>query len=76
MKFSVKIEGKKDVYFKGFFIQAVDDNGRWIGTFDKTPFSVSHPECSATTHHENREKQEITVIWRPPEGLYGNVRFL
>jgi len=22
------------------------------------------------------KKQEITVIWRPPEGLSGNVRFL
>ena len=57
-------------------MQAVDDKGRWIGHFEPTSFSVSHPECAATTHSENEEKEEVTLIWHPPKQSSGKVRFL
>ncbi|CAG7821373.1 unnamed protein product, partial [Allacma fusca] len=70
-----RITGKPGVYFKGFFVQANDDKGRWIGHFEPTPFSVSHPECAATTHSENEEKEQVTLIWHPPKDSNGTVRF-
>lgn len=74
---AVGISGKSGVYFKGFFVQAVDDAGRWIGQFEENPFSVSHPECSMITHHDNEEKEQVTLIWNPPKNSnQGKVRFM
>ncbi len=73
---AVRIGGKYGKYFKGFFVQASDERGRWIGHFEPTDFSVSHPECSATTHHDKEEKEELTLVWHPPSNSSGTVRFL
>lgn len=72
----MRIAGKAGEYFKGFFVQASDDRGRWVGSFEPTSFSVSHPECAATTHSENQEKEEMTLVWHAPKDSNGTVRFL
>lgn len=77
IQFIVRISSKKEgIYFKGFFIQAMGSDGSWIGTFAPTAFSVSHPECSMTTHADNQDKEEVTVIWIPPKGTKGKVYFV
>jgi len=62
--------------FKGFFIQAIDDNYKPIGSFVKNEYSKTHDECSAITHNSPAPKKDITVTWvAPPHGRGGNVYF-
>lgn len=70
--FSVTITGAS---FKGFFLQARDSNtNEWIGSWAQTPNTKTHPECSAVTHADPREKEQATFIWDAPNAR-GNVYF-
>lgn len=54
-------------HFKGFFIQARDvATNEWIGEWIETPNTKRHPECSAITHADPREKLQATLIWQAP----------
>ncbi|KAL2718509.1 putative defense protein 3 [Vespula squamosa] len=58
--------------FKGFFLQARDSNtNAWIGSWAQTPNTNTHPECSAVTHADPREKQQATLIWNAPPNTRG-----
>ncbi|KAG7212992.1 hypothetical protein KM043_002331 [Ampulex compressa] len=62
--------------FKGFFLQARDANtDSWIGSWAQTPNTNTHPECSAVTHADPREKQQATLIWNAPPNARGHVYF-
>lgn len=62
--------------FKGFFLQARDSNtNAWIGSWAQTPNTNTHPECSAVTHADPREKQQATLIWNAPPNTRGQVYF-
>lgn len=58
--------------FKGFFIQARDaTTDAWIGQWVETPNTKQHPECSAVTHADPRDKQHATLIWKAPDNVQG-----
>ncbi|XP_012286609.1 putative defense protein 3 [Orussus abietinus] len=62
--------------FKGFFLQARDaSNDEWLGSWAQTPNTNTHPECSAVTHADPRDKQQATLIWNAPHAGRGNVYF-
>ncbi|XP_015590097.1 putative defense protein 3 [Cephus cinctus] len=62
--------------FKGFFLQARNAHtGEWIGSWAQTPNTNTHPECSAVTHADPREKQQATLIWNAPHNSQGQVYF-
>lgn len=68
--FAVTIQGAE--YFKGFFIQARDvATNQWIGEWVETPNTKRHPECSAITHADPREKQQATLLWQAPQTGHG-----
>ncbi|XP_063360740.1 putative defense protein 3 [Cydia amplana] len=71
---TVTIEGAET--FKGFFIQArsVEDD-RWLGSWEQAPNTTIHPECSAVTHADPREKTRATLVWRAPHDAQGRVYF-
>ncbi|XP_069957158.1 ferric-chelate reductase 1 [Cherax quadricarinatus] len=69
----VYIEGPP---FKGFFIQGRDAHtNEWIGEFDKSDDTESHPECSAVTHGNPRPKSRVILTWRAPLDRSGTVTF-
>ncbi|KAF2361861.1 Reeler domain [Trinorchestia longiramus] len=69
----VHVSGPK---IKGFFIQAIDDNYKPIGSFIKNDFSKLHDECSAITHTHPGPKKDLSFIWQAPQhGHGGNVYF-
>ncbi|XP_017878710.1 putative defense protein 3 [Ceratina calcarata] len=62
--------------FKGFLIQARDkETGSWIGSWEKTDQTNTHPECSAVTHADPHVKEEATFIWTAPPKGQGHVEF-
>ncbi|XP_012260417.2 putative defense protein 3 [Athalia rosae] len=70
---TVTIEGEK---FQGFFVQARDaQTDNWVGSWAQTPNTNTHPECSAVTHADPREKQQATLIWNAPHNARGKVYF-
>lgn len=72
--FSVTIQGAE--YFKGFFLQARDAaTNDWIGNWLETSNTKRHPECSAITHADPREKSQATFVWQAPSGRSGKVYF-
>lgn len=72
--FSVTIGG--NVSFKGFFLQARDaGTNEWIGSWAQTPNTNTHPECSAVTHADPRDKEQATFIWNAPPNSRGRVYF-
>ncbi|XP_022903755.1 putative defense protein 3 [Onthophagus taurus] len=67
---TVTIRG--DEYFKGFFVQARDARtNEWIGEWVETPNVTIHPECSAITHADPKEKQQAVFLWRAPKNKQG-----
>lgn len=69
----VHLNGAK---IKGFFIQAIDDNYKPIGSFVKNEYSKLHDECSAITHSHPGPKKNLSFIWKAPKhGFGGNVYF-
>lgn len=71
--FLVSIRGAS---FQGFFIQARDSNtNKWIGSWEQTPNTKIHAECSAVTHADPREKEQATFIWNAPLNARGSVYF-
>ncbi|GLV40967.1 uncharacterized protein CBL_04491 [Carabus blaptoides fortunei] len=71
---SVTISG--DI-FKGFFIQARDvATDAWLGEWIQTPNTKKHPECSAVTHADPRDKQHASLLWQAPRNVQpGQVYF-
>ncbi|KAA0196585.1 hypothetical protein HAZT_HAZT007092 [Hyalella azteca] len=70
---SVHVSGPK---IKGFFIQAIDDDYKPIGSFIKNDYSKLHDECSAITHSHPGPKKDVSFIWKAPQhGHGGNVYF-
>lgn len=62
--------------FKGFFIQAINDDYKPIGSFVKNDFSKLHDECSAITHKGKGPKKNLSFRWVAPHfGHGGNVYF-
>ncbi|KAI5644467.1 reeler domain-containing protein [Phthorimaea operculella] len=71
---TVTIEGSEP--FKGFFIQARSvETDQWIGQWEQAPNTNVHPECSAITHADPREKARATLVWRAPANSQGKVYF-
>ncbi|KAM3967182.1 putative defense protein 3 [Aphomia sociella] len=71
---TVTIEGAEP--FKGFFIQARSiESDEWLGTWEEAPNTTIHPECSAITHADPREKTRATLVWRAPSNAQGRVYF-
>ncbi|XP_047737738.1 ferric-chelate reductase 1 [Hyalella azteca] len=69
----VHVSGPK---IKGFFIQAIDDDYKPIGSFIKNDYSKLHDECSAITHSHPGPKKDVSFIWKAPQhGHGGNVYF-
>ncbi|XP_020282269.1 putative defense protein 3 [Pseudomyrmex gracilis] len=65
-----------NVPFKGFFLQARDaGTNEWIGSWAQTPNTNTHPECSAVTHADPRDKEQATFIWNAPPNSRGRVYF-
>lgn len=63
--FLVTISGE---VFKGFFIQARDvATDGWLGEWIQTPNTKTHPECSAVTHADSRDKHAATLVWQAPK---------
>ncbi|XP_046963612.1 putative defense protein 3 [Vanessa cardui] len=73
-RITVTIEGAEP--FKGFFIQARSvENDQWLGSWEETPNTTIHPECSAITHADPREKIKATIVWKAPHNSHGRVYF-
>lgn len=75
IKILVTIQGRDT--FKGFLIQARDAvTNEWIGGWLEGPNFKIHPECSAVTHADPKEKQQATFIWQAPQHIsQGSVYF-
>ncbi|KAF4525484.1 hypothetical protein B566_EDAN002342 [Ephemera danica] len=79
----VTIKAEADDSFKGFFLQARDENDDAIGTFEiDTSMAkiISCPENSsgnenAVTHTSSADKTEIMAMWTPPGGNARNITF-
>ncbi|EFN85441.1 putative defense protein 3 [Harpegnathos saltator] len=62
--------------FKGFFLQARDSKtNEWTGSWAQTPNTNTHPECSAVTHADPRDKEQATFLWNAPPNARGSVYF-
>ncbi|CAK1598778.1 unnamed protein product [Parnassius mnemosyne] len=73
-RITVTIEGVEP--FKGFFIQARSvESNEWLGSWEEAPNTTIHPECSAITHADPREKTRATFVWRAPSDSQGRVYF-
>ncbi|XP_013190257.1 putative defense protein 3 [Amyelois transitella] len=71
---TVTIEGSEP--FKGFFIQARSiETDEWLGSWEEAPNTTIHPECSAITHADPRDKNRATLVWRAPPNTQGRVYF-
>ncbi|XP_049869989.1 putative defense protein 3 [Pectinophora gossypiella] len=71
---TVSIEGVEP--FKGFFLQARSvETDQWLGQWEQAPNTTVHPECSAITHADPRDKSRATLIWRAPPDSQGKVYF-
>ncbi|ODN05539.1 putative defense protein 3 [Orchesella cincta] len=78
----VELKGKNGEKFKGFYIQARDQDGSPIGLFQ----SPNENESKAHTcfgvknnaiHHTNRnDKESITLYWKAPEAFVGKVKIV
>ncbi|XP_017772082.1 PREDICTED: putative defense protein 3 [Nicrophorus vespilloides] len=58
--------------FKGFLIQARDaSTNEWIGSWLEVPNTKIHPECSAITHADPKDKQQAVLVWQAPQTAHG-----
>ncbi|XP_053604157.1 putative defense protein 3 [Plodia interpunctella] len=70
---TVTIEGSEP--FKGFFLQARSvESDEWLGSWEEAPNTTIHPECSAVTHADPRDKNRATLVWRAPNA-HGRIYF-
>jgi hypothetical protein len=83
-KYEIIIQSSKrePAPLKGFFIQAKDEHGQLIGTFEISGEDAKVVRCSKTspmaaiTHTNNNEKTKVEAIWVPPTGHVGAVMFV
>ncbi|OXA44906.1 putative defense protein isoform X2 [Folsomia candida] len=76
----VTIYARNGEKFKGFYIQARDEKGAPIGTFNENTYVKTH-SCggikSNAAHHVNSEdKTKVQVSWTAPANYNGRVQIL
>ncbi|KAK2147142.1 hypothetical protein LSH36_568g02037 [Paralvinella palmiformis] len=78
---NVTILGSDRVWFKGFLLQARDNNNDLIGEFiDHRDNSIfvecsEHDPRSSVTQKRAFPKKSVNFIWKPPVGYTGKVTF-
>merc|ERR1712080_125359 len=68
---SVSLEAQGDQGFKGFIIQARDENDNQVGTWSFEGNAIREMTCNnvegnSITHKNSKEKKEIKAKWQAP----------
>ena len=78
LNISVKISGPS---FQGLLVQArKKGTGEPVGYFSDFPADTRGTSCTSNddswTNSNKQTKQELTVMWNPPDGDVGDIEFL
>lgn len=75
-----KIKAPRDTKFKGFMVQARNEQQTPVGYFELCSHNIKIISCpggnrNTATHSYNDDKEEIDMHWWPPEGYAGKITF-
>ena len=74
------IKGKDNRKFRGFLIQALDDDGNIVGTFSfdasqRAKCLECNNPCDSITHKNAAMKSKVVATWTPPSDFTGTISF-